>query len=117
MVAQTIPVVATESRPVMACPVCSSAMDATASGLCHPYADRLPRIGDCPLTVALVVSLVAMETYGGDDSPVYRHLAGCPTCRNVLDGIGATATVARMELDYANGDDYSGDHVWHVGAV
>ena len=82
------------------------------SGPCHYCADRLPRIRDCPLTVALVVALVATETYGGDDGAVYRHLADCATCRNVLDGIGATAAVARMEADFANADDYAGDHVW-----
>ena len=75
------------------------------SGPCHYCADRLPRIRDCPLTVALAVALVATEAYGSDD---------CATCRSVLDGIGGTATVARMELDFANGDDYSGDRTWQL---
>ena len=112
MVAYALPAVAIEIRPIAQCPVCSSPTDATPSGLCHACAGRLPKIGDCPLTVAFVVALVATETHGGDDSAVYTHLADCPVCRNVLDGIGATAAVARMELDLANADDYAGDHAW-----
>ena len=112
MVTQVASIIAIESRPIVQCLVCSSPTDATATGLCHSCADRLPRMGDCLLTVALVVALVATESYGGDDSAVYRHLSGCPTCRSVLDGISATATVARMEQDFANGDDYAADHAW-----
>ena len=108
MVAQLAPVIAIERHPVLTCPVCSNPTDATASGPCHGCADRLPTIGDCPLTVALVVALVATETHGGGDGAAYCHLSDCPVCRSVLDGISATAAVARMELDYANADDYAG---------